>query len=105
MRQYYQTHKQPSTHQQKLKDKYGLTLEDYDNLLRLQNGVCAICKKPETRIQRGRITKLCVDHNHITGKNRELLCNSCNTGLGKFKDDLLILESAVDYLKKHLREI
>lgn len=71
---------------------YGLSVEDYLTLLSKQGGVCAICGvAPTTR-------KLAVDHNHDTGKNRGLLCDNCNNGLGRFKDDPTRLRSAASYL-------
>lgn len=45
--------------------------------------------------------KLCVDHNHNTGNVRSLLCMSCNTGIGKFKDNIELIEAALNYLKSH----
>lgn len=68
-----------------------------------QNGVCAICKKPETaKKQSGNgIKRLSVDHDHTTGAIRGLLCMYCNTALGKFKDDIEILKSAIVYLEAH----
>ena len=64
-----------------------------------QNGVCAICGKPETKVQYGKIQPLTVDHNHETGKVRGLLCFNCNIAIGKLKDDIVLLEKAIDYLK------
>jgi len=52
----------------------------------------------------GKATTLAVDHNHDTGKVRELLCNTCNNGLGCFKDDPKLLQSAIKYLNKHKQE-
>lgn len=81
---------------------YGIGLEDYEARLEQQNGVCAICQKPSvTRHQSGKTRLLSVDHNHSTGRVRDLLCNSCNHGLGAFKDDVILLEAAIKYLKKH----
>jgi hypothetical protein len=74
--------------------KYGITVEDYNRMFISQGGNCAICNKPDER-------RLCVDHDHDTGKVRELLCNHCNTGLGKFLDSRELLEVAKNYLKKH----
>ncbi|MBI2660204.1 Hpy99I family type II restriction endonuclease [Candidatus Woesearchaeota archaeon] len=60
--------------------------------------ICPICNK--TSIVR--ITaNLVKDHDHITGKGREWICDSCNTGLGRFKDDIKLLQRAIEYLKKH----
>jgi len=64
-----------------------------------QNGKCAICKKPETRKTGNKIRELSIDHCHKTGKVRGLLCDSCNNGLGRFKDSVKLLESALKYLK------
>ena len=76
--------------------KYGITPQEYDALLEKQEGKCAICK--ETCAVYGR---LCVDHDHTTGKIRGLLCNHCNTGLGKFKDKVELLDVAIEYLKRN----
>lgn len=76
---------------EKLMGTYGITLEDYNNMLASQNNRCLIC---------GDIRyKLHVDHNHETGKVRGLLCNSCNTGIGLLKENENILLSAIEYLK------
>lgn len=74
--------------------QYGLTPETYEEMRVSQGGVCAICRKAQT----GKIG-LVVDHDHVTGRVRGLLCTNCNTGLGKFGDSLLTLESACAYLK------
>ena len=84
-----------------LKRRYGITLEQYLFLLKKQNNLCAICKEAETRIdyKTNKISQLCVDHCHITGKIRGLLCFSCNIGIGKFKDDPEKLNRAANYVK------
>jgi len=79
-----------------LLNKYNLTTDDYNKLLLNQNKVCAICNKESYR-------NLCVDHDHKTGKIRALLCDLCNTGLGKFKDNTELLEKAILYLKKYVK--
>lgn len=73
-----------------LKYKYGITLEDYEKMVQLQNGKCKLCGKEE---------KLFVDHCHKTSRVRGLLCNSCNKALGLFYDNIETLERAVIYLK------
>lgn len=80
--------------------KFGITPEQYNEMLIKQNGVCAICLKPEIRCVKGRISNLAIDHNHITGKIRGLLCYSCNIGLGMFKDNSQTLRNAILYLEK-----
>lgn len=83
------------------KNKFGITLEEYDKMFEAQNGVCAICYRPETFILKGRTHSLAVDHCHKTGKIRGLLCRNCNQMLGLAKDNIKTLESAVEYLKPH----
>ncbi|HET8687100.1 MAG TPA: endonuclease domain-containing protein, partial [Methanosarcina sp.] len=61
--------------------RYGLTVEDYSSMLVDQGGRCAVCKKEETRTVRGVIKSLSVDHCHLSGKIRGLLCDNCNTVL------------------------
>lgn len=78
-----------------IKHRYGLSKEDYNELLEKQNHVCAICLNPET-IEN---SILCVDHDHTTGKVRGLLCRMCNSALGKFGDNLSNLKRAVAYLE------
>jgi len=85
----------PDTHRSYLyKTKYGITIEDYDKLLALQGGKCAICASTDPNGQ-GRFH---IDHNHETGKVRGLLCHRCNTGLGLFSDNPEILVKALQYL-------
>lgn len=74
---------------------YGITLEDYENLLIKQNSCCGICKSLPG--ERGR-TYLVVDHNHETGEIRGLLCDPCNRALGMFKDSIEILINAISYI-------
>ena len=79
----------------RLQREYGITNKDYEVMVENQNGFCAICKtKPKTL--------LCVDHNHKTGEVRGLLCNDCNSGIGFLKDNISILESAIEYLRKEV---
>lgn len=75
-----------------LKNKYGITLEDYKCMFEAQDGVCAICEESEE----GRL--LAVDHCHETNKVRGLLCGSCNRALGLFKDDPILLSRAKEYV-------
>lgn len=84
---------------QRLKDKYGLSLEDREDLLKRQNYCCLIC---QTHFDgQSKNTKAYIDHCHSTGKVRGLLCNSCNLGLGHFKDNEEFLLSAIQYLKNN----
>lgn len=78
------------------KRRYGIEPEDYDKLLNEQKNACAICNTSDWKGNGPHI-----DHDHKTGKTRGLLCHSCNTALGSFKDNIEILMSAIDYIKKH----
>lgn len=78
----------------KLLRAYRITQEEFEELLRRQDGVCAICKSGEPG-GRGRFV---VDHDHVTKKIRGLLCNWCNTGLGSFRDSSAYLKAAQEYL-------
>ena len=85
-----------------IKYRYGITREEYIQLLLKQKGVCAICFLPETIIDKrtNEFRKLAVDHCHTTGKVRGLLCSHCNHGIGKFKDNTKLLKSAIYYLEE-----
>lgn len=86
----------------KLKYVYGISLEEYNAMLTKQNGVCAICCKPETVICRGSEPKsLAVDHDHDTGKVRGLLCDMCNRGIGMLEHSPALLIAAARYLTEH----
>lgn len=86
----------------KLKRLYGMTPEDYDDLLEEQNGCCAICGTDDPGGKwRAEITYFTVDHCHDTGKVRGLLCVKCNRGLGLFNDNPERLESSAAYLRRH----
>lgn len=96
--------KDPKKHRERIKkwldknpgytrlQKYGLTFEKWNEMVLDQGGKCAICKKE---------TKLCVDHDHKTGKVRGLLCLTCNQGIGSLKDCSEIVYRAAEYLKKY----
>lgn len=91
----------------KLKLRYGITPERYEEMWSAQNGKCAICGNEETAINYNtkKVQKLAVDHCHKTGKVRELLCQDCNRGIAKFKEDPTILQKAIEYIIKHQTEI
>jgi hypothetical protein len=72
---------------------YGITPQDFRRMLAKQGGVCAICKGPEPTGM-----ALAVDHDHVTGRVRGLLCSNCNKGLGCFKDSPCALRTAALYL-------
>jgi hypothetical protein len=78
-----------------LKRKYGLTLEQYDEMLHAQNGVCAICGEPRPDER-----TLHIDHDHQTGVIRGLLCFRCNNALGDFREEYELFRRAADYLDR-----
>ncbi len=86
-----------------IKSKYNLTQDEYNDLLTKQNYVCAICFKPEsaTHSKSRKVAPLSIDHNHETGKVRGLLCHKHNLAIGAFNDDVVLLESARQYLIKN----
>lgn len=76
-----------------LRNLYGITETNFDEMYINQNGCCAICKKQTKK-------KLNIDHCHKTKKVRGLLCWNCNMGIGYFKDDINLLNNAIKYLKQ-----
>jgi hypothetical protein len=75
--------------------RYGLSLADYRALQKRQGNACAICRKV-TRV-------LCIDHCHVTGRVRGLLCRRCNSALGFYADDQRLLRAALAYLQATTR--
>ena len=82
----------------KLLEKYGITLKDYDRMFKKQNGLCAICNRPEGRQRNGTRFNLSIDHCHNTGQVRKLLCAGCNSKLGWYETWINQIES---YLKNN----
>ena len=81
--------------------RYGLEKGEYLQMLDRQGSKCAICHitYDDHLVETGK--RLAVDHCHVTGKNRELLCNNCNLGIGHLKDNTLSMHNAIQYIKKH----
>jgi Recombination endonuclease VII len=75
---------------------YGLTREEVRAMWEAQEGKCAICERPAAECVRG---VLAIDHDHVSGQVRKLLCMSCNGMLGMARDDPAVLERGADYLK------
>lgn len=80
-----------------LRRNYGVTLEQYNTMFASQNGCCALCGDHQSLFNK----RLSVDHDHSTGKVRQLLCHHCNTALGAFDENPILLKKAVKYLTKH----
>lgn len=90
-------HRRRNNRSRYLLAKYGITSEQWDQMFSDQGGLCAICQRPE---EEG-VSRLHVDHCHDSGKVRALLCHSCNTGIGHFRDDPEILQNAAAYVESH----
>jgi hypothetical protein len=87
-----------------LASKYGLAERDYSLMLLQQGGVCAICEKAETSTNKhGTVKMLAVDHDEETGIIRGLLCEQCNTGIGKLRHDPLLMLKAAEYVNLRLK--
>ena len=80
--------------EKELMNKYGINQAKYDTILESQGGVCAICEKPPKDNK-----KLGVDHSHQTKQIRGLLCDKCNTAIGKLQDNPELLRKAANYLE------
>lgn len=81
-----------------LRKVYGITIEEYEVMLKAQGGKCAICPMEAGASDR---LVLCVDHNHVTGRKRELLCVGCNFRVMNLGDDRELFELTVAYIRKH----
>lgn len=85
-----------------LRNRYGITQADVDAMAKAQDGKCATCPSilgaPDAK---GRPTRVCVDHDHVTRQVRGLLCDPCNKGIGHLGDDSGRLRAAADYLDFH----
>ena len=75
-----------------LRLKYGVTVQNYNALYEKQKGCCAICNLPHPLLQ--------IDHCHTTNHIRGLLCGNCNRGLGMFRDSVVRLQRAFNYLNQ-----
>lgn len=95
-RGYFKDWSKHKQHFANIKKKFGVTKGQYETMLLAQNGLCAICGiKPNHK-------KLSVDHDHVTGRIRGLLCSPCNLGLGSFRDNIESLARAQIYLRANL---
>jgi hypothetical protein len=83
--------------------KYGLSYDDYIEMIKLSNDKCAICNQEEKRRlgKQEKLTQLSIDHNHKNGKVRGLICYGCNLIIGYAEDNIQLLKNAISYLEKH----
>jgi hypothetical protein len=82
-----------------LKSLYGITLENYSEMYKLQEGKCSICLEFYSETSDFRTKVLHVDHCHNTGRVRGLLCHKCNKALGLFKDNVDTLKRAIEFVE------
>lgn len=95
-------HQDPGKHRDRMRrHNYGLPLGEYDRMHTQQDGKCAICGERETSLHSsGKPRDLFVDHHHETGLIRSLLCMRCNSGIGLFRENSLLLTKAIEYLDR-----
>lgn len=74
-----------------IKNRYGLSRREYEEMLASQGGGCGIC---------GTTDRLVVDHDHESGRVRGILCTSCNVSLGRLNEDVGVLRRMIDYLEQ-----
>lgn len=74
--------------------RWGITVEQYEALVAAAGGLCAVCQQPPRESK-----ALCIDHDHVTGVVRGLLCQDCNLGIGQLRDDPELLDRAAAYLR------
>lgn len=76
-----------------LMKNHGITIDDFNKMFEAQGGKCKICDR--------KMKKSCVDHDHSTGRIRDLLCHSCNIALGLLQDSADVARKAAEYLTRH----
>ena len=90
--------------QQRYKQQYGITINDFKSMIEQQNGKCPLCK--DVMDWDDPAKRPCMDHNHKLSKGddgflRKVLCTQCNLGLGNFRDDSEIMRRSADYIDEH----
>jgi hypothetical protein len=83
------------------KRKFGISLSDYEKILKSQDGKCAICQTQKPTGHGAKYGRFSVDHDHSTGEVRGLLCSNCNIGLGAFRDNVDVIKNAIFYIDRH----
>ncbi len=100
-------HSIPGLTRRRVANKFKMTTEQLKQMFIDQDDKCYICKQAETRVYKDKLTKemkvakLCVDHNHLTGEVRKLLCYACNTSLGLLKENEDTVMAMLKYIIEH----
>lgn len=92
----YRKQNKRKIYDRRLQREYGISIDDYDRMATTQGHKCAICGGQNLGKNRSRFD---VDHDHVTGQVRALLCGKCNQGIGLMQDDPDLLEKAADYIR------
>lgn len=85
--------------------RYDMTLERYETMLAEQGDCCVICGELPDPNGIKAASRLHVDHDHVTGKVRALLCTRCNQGVGYFRDDPVLLRAMAEYIERHRKAV
>lgn len=102
-RVYARQHPEKNT-SSRLKTVFGITLDEYNDMLKSQDERCAICGRHYTEASRDK-RRLAVDHDHKTGRIRGLLCTNCNGAIGRFSDSVELMSKAIEYLNLHSQKL
>lgn len=90
-----------ASYEQVLRREYGITLDDYNQMVRKQGNRCAICRRAESsKSGGGRTRRLSVDHDHATGAVRGLLCQRCNTVVWSLEDNHVTITAVTAYIEE-----
>ena len=100
--QEYRNNNQDAVREYHYQNRYGISLEQYNNKLQAQNYCCDICGS--SHVEHQRMKTLVVDHCHTTGQVRGLLCHSCNIAIGAVKEKEEILMACISYLRSYNKE-
>jgi len=86
----------------KLKREFGLTAEQFEQMLKMQGYRCAACNNKFAGFSGSRSDRLAIDHCHLTGEVRGFLCGACNRTIGHAQDSSRRLRACADYLERFL---
>jgi hypothetical protein len=93
-----QKYRERNGYANQIKYKYGITMSEYNNYITLSNNKCPLCNI-EYFSTGSRLSQPCIDHDHTTNKVRGVICHACNVALGLVRDNKLILQKMLEYLK------